>query len=218
MLKISDHDIYSFLCALFAVLLVTMNLIYQKFVALPILSFYTFEISVGIIFYPLTFLITDLITEFFGKEKASFCIRMSIVINLIIAIIVTLMAKLEATAWSKVNNEMFLIVFGSYGTAFFGSIIANFIAQSVDVHLYLLARKLTKGKMLWFRSNLSTSISLFIDTSVVISMLTFFGALPKEQMVGLIFNSYLFKLLFAVSSTPLFYVAYYAIRHFKYHK
>lgn len=218
MFKLNDQEVYAFLCALFAVLLVTMNLIYQKFVTLPILSFYTFEISVGIIFYPLTFLVTDLITEFFGKDKASFCIRMSIVINLIVAVIVTLMAKLEATSWSKVNNEMFLIVFGSYGAAFFGSIIANFIAQSVDVHIYLLARKVTRGKMLWFRSNLSTSISLFIDTSIVISMLTFFGALPKEQMISLIFNSYLFKLLFAVSSTPLFYAAYYAIRHLKYHK
>ena len=65
------------LCVLFAVLIVVCNLIYQKFVFLPILPFYSFELSVGAIIYLLTFLLTDLIAEFYGKNKANFCVRNS---------------------------------------------------------------------------------------------------------------------------------------------
>ena len=67
--------IYTTLCVVFAVFIVVGNLIYQKFVFLPILPFHTFELSVGAITYPLTFMLTDLIAEFYGKNKANFCVR-----------------------------------------------------------------------------------------------------------------------------------------------
>jgi uncharacterized PurR-regulated membrane protein YhhQ (DUF165 family) len=64
-----DDKIYTTICVLFAVLIVMGNMIYQKFVVLPILPFHTFELSVGAITYPLTFLLTDLIAEFYGKKS-----------------------------------------------------------------------------------------------------------------------------------------------------
>ena len=70
-----DDKIYTTICVLFAVLIVMGNMIYQKFVVLPILPFHTFELSVGAITYPLTFLLTDLIAEFYGKNKANFCVK-----------------------------------------------------------------------------------------------------------------------------------------------
>ena len=83
-----QEKIYIFLCAAFATLIVTGNLIYQKFVYLPILPFHTFELSVGAILYPLTFLITDLIAEFYGKDKARFCVKLAIAMNVLTAIII----------------------------------------------------------------------------------------------------------------------------------
>ena len=77
--------IYTTLCVVFAVFIVVGNLIYQKFVFLPILPFHTFELSVGAITYPLTFMLTDLIAEFYGKNKANFCVRLAIAMNIIIA-------------------------------------------------------------------------------------------------------------------------------------
>jgi len=74
-----DDKIYTTICVLFAVLIVMGNMIYQKFVVLPILPFHTFELSVGAITYPLTFLLTDLIAEFYGKNKANFCVKRVIV-------------------------------------------------------------------------------------------------------------------------------------------
>ncbi len=208
---ILSEKIYTGLCALFSVLLVIGNLTYQKFVSLPV-PFHTFELSVGAILYPLTFLLTDLIAEFYGKEKANFCVRFAIVMNTLAACIVAGMDNLEATWWSKIDNPTFHKVFGSYSIAFMGSLIACYTAQAVDITLYLWIRKITKGKYLWLRNNGSTAISLFIDTFIVISFMTAFGILSIEHMEALIVNSYLFKLFFTVCSTPLFYLGVGVIR------
>ena len=200
------EKIYTTLCVLFAVLIVVGNLIYQKFVFLPILPFYTFELSVGAITYPLTFLLTDLIAEFYGKDKANFCVRLAITMNIIVAVIMIMMDKLSATEWSKIDNITFHNVFGLYSVAFIGSIIACYIAQLIDITIYLWIRKLTHGKWLWLRNNGSTAISLFVDTCIVISFMSIFGVLPIDRMWMLIINSYLFKLFFTICSTPLFYI------------
>lgn len=210
----STEKIYTSFCVLFSVLIVVGNLIYQKFVSLPILSFYSFELSVGAILYPLTFLIMDLIVEFYGKEKAQFCIRLAVIINIIVAIIIVNMDYLKTTSWSKIDQATFHRVFGLYTVAFLGSVIACYISQSIDILLYLWIRKITKGKYLWLRNNGSTAISLFIDTSTVITFMTIFNVLPKEQMWTLIVNSYSFKLFFTIFSIPLFYLCVSLLKRF----
>lgn len=201
-----DESIYISLCVVFSVLIVMGNLIYQKFVFLPIFPFYTFELSVGAILYPLTFMITDLITEFYGKEKANFCIKLAIFMNIFVACIIAGMDQLHSTSWSRVDSATFHQVFGLYSVAFIGSMIACYISQMLDVTVYLWIRKITNGRLLWARNNGSTAISLFFDTFIVISFMTAFGVLPVERMWILITNSYLFKLFFSICSTPLFYV------------
>ena len=116
------------------------------------------------------------------------------------------MDYLPATTWSKINDEMFHNVFGYYGVAVIGSIIACYTSQVIDVRLYLFISKITNGKYLWLRNILSTSISLFIDTMVVIVFMTTFNIFPIEQMWMLLANSYSWKLFFSVCSVPLFYV------------
>jgi uncharacterized integral membrane protein (TIGR00697 family) len=207
-----DEKLYASLCALFSVLVVMSNLVYQKFVYLPILPFYAFELSVGAIFYPLTFLITNLIAEFYGRGKAKFCVRLAISMSIIVALAINIMAKLDATPWSKIDNNIFNTVFGVYGTSLVGSIIASYTAQLIDIKLYLWIRKTTNNKFLWLR-NLSSAISLLVDTSIVIAFITTFStSIPLNQMLPLIFNSYCFKLFFTICTTPLFYGIVYFIK------
>jgi len=203
---LNSEKVYTGLCILFSVLIVLGNLTYQKFVTLPIQVYHTFQVSVGAVIYPLTFFLTDLIAEFYGKRKANFCLRFAMVMNIAVATIIAAMDALPATTWSKIDDATFHKVFGLYGVSFLGSIIACYTAQAVDIALYLWLRRLTKGKYLWLRNNGSSAISLFIDTFIVITFLTTFGVLPKEQMWLLIINSYSWKLFFVISSTPLFYV------------
>jgi len=201
------ESIYTGLCVLFSVLIVMGNLIYQKFVSLPILPFHTFELSVGAILYPLTFLLTDLITEFYGKQKANFCVKLAISMNIFVACVIAGVDQLESTGWSKIDDATFHKVFGLYSVAFIGSTIACYTAQMVDITLYLWIRKITKGKWLWARNNGSTAISLFVDTFIVITFMTTFHVLPLDRLWPLIINSYLFKLFFSISSIPLFYLS-----------
>lgn len=199
------EKVYTGLCGLFSIFIVLSNLTYQKFVVLPILPFHTFEISVGAILYPLTFLLTDLITEFYNKERANFCVKFAIIINIVVAGILMFMDSLTATEWSKLDNDTFHNVFGFYSVAFIGSILACYVSQAFDIIFYLWIRKITSGKYLWLRSSGSTSISLLIDTSIVISVMSLFGILPPEQILPLIGNSYSWKLFFTVSMIPVFY-------------
>ncbi|MCC8416738.1 MAG: queuosine precursor transporter [Rickettsia endosymbiont of Gnoriste bilineata] len=212
-----QEKIYVFLCALFVVLIVVSNLVYQKFVYLPIFSIYTFELSVGAIFYPITFLITNLISEFYGKEKAQFCVRLATSINILVLCIISFMGYLQATDWSRIDNNTFNSVFGAYSISLFGSMIASYTAQMIDIRLYLLIRKLTNNKYLFLR-NLSSAISLFVDTSIVIIFVTVIGVIPYGQMISLIFNSYLFKLFFTIVTTPIFYYVVHYIRTLSYPK
>ena len=197
--------VYTGLCILFSALIVLGNLTYQKFVSVPIPFIYTFELSAGAVLYPLTFLMTDLIAEFYGKEKANFCVRFAIVTNIIIAVMIAWMDYLPATSWSRIDDAIFHQLFGFYNIAFIGSMIACCVAQTVDISLYLWIRKITKGKYLWLRNNSSTAISMLIDTCIVITFMTLFGILSTDHILSLIGNSYSWKLFFTVCSTPLFY-------------
>jgi uncharacterized integral membrane protein (TIGR00697 family) len=105
---------YNIAYGLLAVLIVIGNMIYQKFVVLPILPFYTFELSVGVITYPLTFLLTDLIAEFYGKNKTNFCVKLALTMNIMVAILIAIMDSLTATEWSKIDDIIFHKVFGLY--------------------------------------------------------------------------------------------------------
>lgn len=213
---IRQDNVYLILCVMFSVMIVSGNLVYQKFIELPLSSLYTFEVSVGAMFYPLTFLLTDLITEFYGKDKANLCVKLGIAMNLLIMGLVSFMDSLTATTWSPVDNQTFHRVFGFYSVAFIGSLLACYTAQSVDIILYTWIRRLTGAKWLWLRNNGSTAVSLFIDTSIVISFMTFFGALPIAHMGTLIWNSYVYKVCFTVLSTPLFYMSVSGLRKLMY--
>lgn len=200
-----EEKLYTILCALFTVLVVVSNMVYQKFVYLPILSIYTFAISAGAIFYPASFLIINLITEFYGKERAKFCVRLSTTINITMCFLVQFIDGLEATQWSKVSNTTFNLIFGIYGFAILGSLIASYVAQMVDIRLYLIIKKLMNNKYL-FLCNLSSAISLLIDTAIVIVFIAIIGAAPYDQIFSLILNSYIYKVVFIIITTPIFFL------------
>ena len=207
----SGDRIYAVLTTLFSVLIVLGNLVYKKFIGVD-LGIYNFEISVGVILYPLTFLITDLITEFYGKSGAIFCVRLGLAINIMVAIIINALTSTTAVSWSIVGDDTFRLVFGSYGISFASSLVACYISQMLDIRVYLWIKKLTNNKYLWMRNNMSAWISLLIDTIVVIMFLTAFGILPQDKMLDVIGNSYMFKLLVTLCCTPVFYTCVAVIR------
>lgn len=205
------EKIYVTLAVLFSVLVVTGNLTYQKFVTLNFIGM-SFELGVGAIIYPLTYLISDIVAEFYGRDMAIFVVRLAIAMNLITMSLVTLFVQLPATPWSRVNDEIFALVFGLFGIAFGASLIACYLSQLLDIRLYLLLKKISGNKLLLLRNLISTSLSLLVDTITVLCIMYLFGILPFAKLGELILSSYSYKLLFAITLSPIFYLLVLVIR------
>ena len=215
--KLVAQRIYLFLGALFITSLVVSNLIFQKFfywhpVDIEIFGTKLFEISVGVLPYPITFLITDLISEIYGKKKANQIVVAGIFASFFSMGIVFLADSLPATEWSPVDNSLFSTVFGNTAIAVFASMMAYLLAQFIDIQIYHFWKRLTKGKHLWIRNNFSTWFSQFIDTFSILTLLCFFEVLPWESFKGLLISGFLFKVMVAAFDTPFLYFGVYLFR------
>lgn len=215
--KLLAQKIYLLLAALFITSLVVSNLIFQKFfywhpLNVEIFGSKLFEISVGILPYPITFLITDLISEIYGKKRANQVVVAGIFASVFSMAIIYTANAVPATFWSPVDNYTFTTVFGATAIAVFASMMAYLLAQFVDIHIYHFWKNLTKGKHLWLRNNFSTFSSQFIDTSAVLLLLCSFGKIGWDNFTGLLISGFIFKVLIAVLDTPFLYLFVYLFR------
>ena len=213
-LKSHAEILYLILASLFITSLVTSNLIFQKFFNWSPFGWYTFEISVGIIAYPVTFLITDVISEIYGRKRANRVVTGGLFASAFALLIVIVSTEASATEWSPLSNAEFKKVFGFTYIAVAASLAAYLLAQFIDVQLFHFWKRLTNGKHLWLRNNASTFTSQFVDTFVIISLLTMFDVIDEEFYFVLILNGFLFKVLFALLDTPLVYLLVYGIRRY----
>ena len=196
---------YLILAGIFIASLVSCNLIFQKFFTWTPFGFYTFELSVGILPYPITFLVTDLISELYGKKKADQVVISGLIASVFVMGVVLLANYVPNTSWSPVNNELFEKVFGLQGPAVFASMIAYLSAQFIDVRVFHFWKKLTKGKHLWLRNNGSTFVSQFVDTAAVLILLCSAGVIEWSRFLPLLENGFLFKIMVALIDTPIIY-------------
>ena len=215
--KLAAQRIYMLLGALFITSLVVSNLIFQKFFYwhpfdLEIFGSKLFEVSVGILPYPITFLITDLISEIYGKKRANQVVVAGIFASFFSLLIVFVSNVAPATSWSPVGNEMFSTVFGNTILAVFASMIAYLFAQFVDIQIYHFWKQFTKGKHLWLRNNFSTWLSQFTDTFTVVGLLCLFNIIAWDKLLGLLISGFLFKVFIAACDTPFLYFSVYLFR------
>ncbi len=204
--------IYLILGALFIASLVVSNLIFQKFFYWDFFGIYQFEISVGILPYPVTFLITDIISEIYGKKKANQVVTAGIFASFFSLLIVFVADVVPATPWSPIDDPLFSKVFGATAIAVFASMMAYLLAQYIDIQLFHFWKRLTKGKHLWLRNNFSTFLSQFVDTFTVLLLLCSFGKIEWPLFGALLLSGFLFKVLVAALDTPLLYAAVYFFR------
>ena len=215
--KLLAQRIYILLGALFITSLVVSNLIFQKFFYwhpfnVEIFGANLFEISVGILPYPITFLITDLISEIYGKKNANLVVITGIFASIFSLLIILIADSVPAIANSPVDDVLFTKVFGQSAIAVFASMTAYLFAQFIDIQIYHFWKRLTKGKHLWLRNNFSTWFSQFIDTFSILMLLCFFEVLPWESFSGLLISGFLFKVLVAALDTPFLYIGVHLFR------
>ena len=198
-------SIYLILASLFIASLVASNLIFQKFFYWEPFGWYRFEISVGILPYPITFLITDILSEIYGKKKANQVVIAGIFASFFSMIIIIIADFAPAIESSPINDEIFHQVFGLSPLAVFASMIAYLFAQFIDIKIFHFWKKQTNGKHLWLRNNFSTFTSQFTDTFTVLFLLCSFKILPWPIFTSLLISGFLFKVIIAALDTPILY-------------
>ena len=204
--KILAYKIYLVLAALFITSLVVSNLIFQKFFYWKPFGLFRFEISVGILPYPITFLITDVISEIYGKKKANQVVIVGIFASFFSMAIIYIANVVPAIESSPVNDAVFTKVFGLSPLAVLASMLAYLFAQFIDIRIFHFWKRITHGKHLWLRNNFSTFSSQFIDTLTVLLLLCSFGILPWNIFYSLLLSGFLFKVIIAALDTPLLYL------------
>ena len=209
--KIFANKIYLYLAALFITSLVVSNLIFQKFFYwypfdFSINGIKLFELSVGILPYPITFLVTDLISEIYGQKKANQVVIAGIFASFFSLLIILVSTYVPALENSPIGDKTFS------GIAVLSSMLAYLFAQFIDIKIYHFWKNLTNGKMLWLRNNFSTFSSQIIDTTTVIGLLCYFEVIDWENFTALVVSGVVFKIFIAFLDTPLLYLFVYIFR------
>lgn len=216
--KKEAFHIYLYLGALFITSLVVSNLIFQKFFFwkpfgdVTVFGAPLFELSVGILPYPITFLITDLISEIYGQKKANQVVTAGIFASVFSMGIIFVANYAPAIESSPVDDTTFTAVFGLSPLGVLASMLAYLAAQYIDISIYHFWKRFTKGHYLWLRNNFSTFTSQFVDTFTVVGLLCIFGVLPWSMFYGLVISGFLFKVFIALIDTPLLYLFVYLFR------
>ena len=200
--------IYLFLASLFIAALITCNIIANKFIAVDIWLFgywKTFVISVGILPYPLTFLITDILSEIYGRKRTNEVVIAGFGVSLFVLFILWLGHIFPAMSNSPVSDDAYNVVFQNSWRVIMASMAAYLSAQILDVRLFHFWKKVTKGKRLWVRNNFSTMASQLVDTFLVVTII-FIGQESFQTIGGYVLDGWLFKILCALVDTIFIYL------------
>ena len=216
--------LFVFLAGFFITNAVTAELISNKLIDVPFtFSFFGSEFGpfvtvVGVLPWPLVFICTDLINEFYGKKAIR---RLSWITAALISycfIMVTVALAIPAnTAISPntANDFEFAKVFGQSQWVIVGSVCAFMFSQLLDATLFAWIKQKTGNKHIWLRSTGSTVVSQLIDSYIVIYIgFILPGTLPMSAFWQIAPTNYLLKLIIAILLTPLIYLGHYAVRRY----
>lgn len=208
MLQTRKEIVFMVLAGIFITSAIVAELISCKTVDIGI-----YPVIAGIAPWPVVFLLTDVMNEYFGKQAVR---RLSWITCGLIAfcfLIVYVAVKLPTADGSYVSDAEFTKIFGGSLPIMIGSIVAFMLSQLLDVWLFGFFTKLTKGKMIWLRSTGSTVISQLVDSfTVLIIGFLIPGVFTVEQVLIFGITGYATKLVIAVCLTPMIYVMHYAAK------
>lgn len=197
--------LYTALAGLFLTALILAEITGGKLIQVRIPDGMAFTMTMGVIPFPITFIITDLLNEYYGRRGIRFVTLLGMGCVLFALLILQIDMAIPAAAISPVPDEAFNAVFGVSTRIIIGSLTAYLIGQLVDIAVFHAIRKRTGGRMLWLRATGSTVVSQFIDSFVVL-FIAFGGTLATGDILGIGATNYIYKFLLALGITPLLYL------------
>ena len=195
----SREDRYALLTATFVLALAAANVIASK-----VVTIFGFAAPAGIIVYPVTFMVTDVVSEVYGKQHSKRVVWSGFAMMLLLLGITRIAIVLPSAPFYH-QQEAFRKIFGASNRIILASLVAYLASQTCDVALFHFWKNVTNSRHLWIRNNLSTMASQLLDTILFI-LIAFYGTYALSDCVRLIGGQYLFKFLFAILDTPFVYL------------
>jgi uncharacterized integral membrane protein (TIGR00697 family) len=188
------------------------NAILAELTAGKLFTFGPFTLTMGVISWPVVFVATDLVNEYFGRAGVRRLTFMTIGLILYTFVVLILSIQVPAAPFSPVTDGQFQAVFGQSLWIIVGSVIAFALSQLVDVMIFWLVRHKTGGRYLWLRATGSTVVSQMIDSIVIIAIAFWLpGKIKTAEFLTVAASNYSFKLIVALGVTPLLYGGHAAI-------
>jgi uncharacterized integral membrane protein (TIGR00697 family) len=190
---------FVYLTAIFVAALVTGDFVGGKFI---VLFGHTF--SAGIVPFPLTFVLTDLVNEFYGTHGARRLTMAGLGAAVFVWAVITLALHLPTSPQSPIPDAVFRGAFGTSARLYVASLTAYVIGQFLDITIFHALRRMTGHRFLWLRATGSTILSQAID-SVAVSFVFLIGTRPLDFIFSNAASNYLGKLAMAILLTPVIY-------------
>ncbi len=216
--------LFIFLSGLFITNVVTAELISNKLISIPIsgsflgISFGPFKTIMGILPWPIVFLLTDLLNEFYGHKavrKLSWITAGLILYCFFVVGIALNIPAVSIPGSSLADDRSFRLVFGQAQMVIVGSVAAFLLSQLLDAFLFKWIKGKTGNRLIWLRSTGSTIVSQCIDSYVVLFIgFVLPGNLSFSDFLTIAPTNYGLKLLIGIALTPLIYAGHYAVRKY----
>ena len=205
--------LFVILVGLFIAFLLMAELTGGKLFQIPFgfLGIDVFTMTLGVIPFPVTFIITDLLNEYYGRKGVRFATLLGMAALVFAYLLIVIDLQIPAASFSPVTDSAFQNVFANSGAIIFASMVAYLIGQLIDLQIFHAIRRRTGNRHIWLRATGSTVVSQLIDSFVVIWIA--FGSgigtetLPLEQVLTIATTNFVYKLLVALAITPLIYLA-----------
>lgn len=178
------------------------SLIVANILASKVVTIWGFVLPAAIVAYPLTFLMTDVIGEIWGKDEANRAVRNGFVCQAISLVLIMLAIMLPVAPFAD-NQAEFHAILGQSFRVVFASMIGYLVAQCNDVFIFHKLKEKYNGKYKWLRNNVSTMLSQLLDTAIFITI-AFIGTVPN--ILTMILSQYIVKAAYALLDTPFFYL------------
>ncbi len=195
-----------YLIGTMAALVIMANIFANK-----IVMFWKFSVPAGVLVFSMTFLITDILSEKWGKKIARKAVWIGFFVSLVLAVSLLIVTNWQAAPYGQDIAEKFDEVLFLTPRIIIAGFIAYIISQNHDIWVFHFWKKLTRGKYLWLRNNASTIVSQFIDSAIFVSI-AFYGVFP---ILPLIIGQWVVKVIIAILDTPFMYFIIYLIDKMK---
>ncbi len=219
--------LYMWLSGVFITSLLIADITGSKFfhfdlftIALPFVGKYNFVThSVGMLSFPITFLLTDLINEYYGKRAARRLTYLGLAMAALSFVLIFLARMAPISPISPIPQDAFDSVFGMSNRLYVASLTAYLVGQLSDISLFGIIKRLTRGRMVWLRATGSTIVSQAIDSFLVTTILFSATTNPAtgvgytaHEILETAATGYILKFLIAIGLTPVIYLGRWFIR------